>query len=293
MRIIILTSSLLINFQGKADVAFIGVLEESQCTSKDKKIAARIMFVKVGSEWRPLNSNEINVREKIKNQNWNITLDGNNLGALTLSDPTPNAPKVSDWYFARDKLYTPVGKTPSVNNPHKLFTGWCDVPSKHPLVISTKQIKNTSTAWKTFVPQAEYKQKLYKPLKLVLGRTNTYNCRYSSDVKGIPYRFKPEDLKLFRSYRSNTGNELVSIGLDEAKYDCDGLQDSTWSQHLFLIGGDEIDFIGNQIELVDSGDYDGDGVTDFLFWHSGYNEDGYVLIFDDLRQKVEYTWKYH
>jgi hypothetical protein len=293
MRLIILLSLLLLNYQGKADVTLVGVLEEPQCAKENKKIAARVMFVKIDSEWHKLNSDETNLSEQIENQKWNITLDGKSLGTLTLTDPAPNSPKISDWYFARDKLYTPEGKAPSVNNPHKLFLGWCGAPSKYPLVIITKKITSTSAVWKTFVPEFKYKQKLYQPLKLVLGRTNTFNCRDSSDTKGFPYRFKPEDLKLFRGYRSKTGDELVSIGLDDAKYGCDGLQDSTWSQHFFLINGYAIDFIGNQMELVDSGDYDGDGLTDFLFWYSGYNEDGYVLVFDDLRQKVEYTWKYH
>ena len=47
------------------------------------------------------------------------------------------------------------------------------------------------------------------------------------------------------------------------------------------------------MELVDAGDYDGDGRSELLFWRGGYNRDGYVLVFDELRQKVEYTWSYH
>jgi hypothetical protein len=47
------------------------------------------------------------------------------------------------------------------------------------------------------------------------------------------------------------------------------------------------------MELVDAADYDGDGKSELLFWQSAYNRDGYILIFDDLRQRIEYTWRYH
>jgi hypothetical protein len=61
----------------------------------------------------------------------------------------------------------------------------------------------------------------------------------------------------------------------------------------FLLHDETVDFIGSGMELVDAGDYDGDGRSELLFWHSGYNLDGYLLVFDDLRQKIEYVWSYH
>jgi len=45
--------------------------------------------------------------------------------------------------------------------------------------------------------------------------------------------------------------------------------------------------------LLDVGDYDKDGKSEVLFWSSGYNEDGYVLYYDDFRKKVPFKWHYH
>jgi len=53
-----------------------------------------------------------------------------------------------------------------------------------------------------------------------------------------------------------------------------------------------IEFLGREMRLVDAGDFDADGQSDLLFWHSGYNENGYVLLYDDPRCEAEYTWSY-
>ena len=46
------------------------------------------------------------------------------------------------------------------------------------------------------------------------------------------------------------------------------------------------------MELIDAGDYDNDGKSELLFWYSGYNRDGYILIYDDFRKSAEYIWGY-
>jgi len=98
---------------------------------------------------------------------------------------------------------------------------------------------------------------------------------------------------IYKSFRSSSGQELVSIGLDRGKYGCDGIMDEEWSDHWFLLDGESVRFVGREMELVDVGDYDKDGTPEFLFWHSGYNQDGYVLYSDQFKQKTEYLWKYH
>ena len=52
-------------------------------------------------------------------------------------------------------------------------------------------------------------------------------------------------------------------------------------------------YIGSLGSLVDAADYDGDGSADFVFWSSGYNEDGYVLYTNGFKDKVAFVWNYH
>ncbi len=64
------------------------------------------------------------------------------------------------------------------------------------------------------------------------------------------------------------------------------------ARHWFVVRKKGIDFVGRQMELIAAADFDDDGTTEFLFWSSAENADGYVLYFDDLRQRIEYIWNY-
>ncbi|TAK92320.1 MAG: hypothetical protein EPO06_00460 [Burkholderiaceae bacterium] len=288
--LILLTLSL----PATADPLVLGVFEQPQCKQESTR-SARLLFAKTGDRWVALNNQyEFSENRHLTLPSWTIVLDGRNLGNLKLRDPNPASPTLKDWYYGRDKLYVPENpeKVPTVKNESKSFGGWCQAPEARPLVLVSRANFDDPEKWKPFSPDQSYKQSLYLPLKLVVGRFNAIHCIEGAD-HSEPWDFKPEDLVLYKGYRSAFGKELVSIGIDLTKIGCDSIVEPQWSNHWFLFDGEKIEFIGNQMELVDSGDYDNDGRSELLFWYSGYNRDGYVLIYDDLRQKVEYLWGYH
>jgi hypothetical protein len=47
------------------------------------------------------------------------------------------------------------------------------------------------------------------------------------------------------------------------------------------------------MDLLDAGDYDGDGRSEVLFWSSGEDVDGYVLMYDGFTKSAEFKWSYH
>jgi hypothetical protein len=49
----------------------------------------------------------------------------------------------------------------------------------------------------------------------------------------------------------------------------------------------------DKLGLVEFGDFDGDGKTEGLFFLSGYGEDGYVLLHDNMTKQIKFTWGYH
>jgi hypothetical protein len=271
------------------DKVLLGVLEEPQCANA-KIVRGRIMFGSDGARWESLASRDAG--PNATGIRWTVALDGKSVGTLALEDSMPGSPKPTDWFYSRDRLFVPVGNYPSPNNGGA-FAGWCEAPSRRPLVLISRPMVADPSAWKPAPSTKDYRDKLYRPMKLVTGRTSVYRCRDSEGAKPEPFNFGPEDLKIYKVYRSKTGSTLVSIGLTREKNGCDGPMESVWWDQWFLLQDETIDFIGNGMELVDAGDYDGDGRSELLFWHSGYNRDGYVLVFDDLRQKVEYTWSYH
>jgi hypothetical protein len=268
----------------------LGVLEEPQC-SKTKDIRARVMFAYDGTGWHTLTSPDLDVSKQITNQEWTLGFDGKSLGTLMLNDTSQNSPKPSDWYYSRDKLYSYAGNVTPIVNRKKAFGGWCDPPQTRPLVLVSMPNVSDPEHWKPFPVGNDYKQKLYEAFKRAVG--NVINCKDPYDNKGELFLYGVEDLNIHNGYRSSSDSALISIGLDLGKYRCDGPSDTSWAPQWFLIRSDQITFIGNEMVLVDAGDYNGDGKSEILFWSSGYNKDGYILYFDNLRQKVEYKWSYH
>jgi len=279
-----------------ADPLVVGVLEQPQC-KENEKTSARLLFVKVGSRWLPLDDEYQTPKNlSLTKPSWTIAFDGRNLGNIKLVDPNPKAPTLKDWYYGRDKLYEPARseKLPKVINITKAFSGWCTVPMFRPVVLVSRSNYGDPEKWKPFSPGHSYLMKLFEPLKLAIGKFKVVRCKKTKDgEQAEPWEYKPRDLVLYKCYRSKSGLELVSIGIDHEKTGCEFLAEPQWSRHLFLIDGEKIEFLGNQMELVDAGDYDKDGHSELLFWFSAYDKDGYVLVYDGQRQKAEYLWSYH
>jgi hypothetical protein len=200
------------------EAVLLGVLEEPQC-ARERGVGARIMFVSERARWESLALRDASPTLEVTERKWTVALDGRSLGTVTLENSSnPGAPQVTDWYYMRDKLFVPGGNYPWVNTQES-FAGWCEAPSRRPLVLVSHSMVRDPAGWKPLEP--------------------------------------------------------------------------AWLAHWFLLHDAQADLIGTGMELVDAGDYDGDGRSEVLFWKSGYNRDGYLLVFDGLRQKAEYTWSYH
>ena len=52
-------------------------------------------------------------------------------------------------------------------------------------------------------------------------------------------------------------------------------------------------YIGVGIDLIDAGDYDGDGHSEFVFKYRGYNLDGYEMFMMILIVRLSSNESYH
>jgi hypothetical protein len=55
----------------------------------------------------------------------------------------------------------------------------------------------------------------------------------------------------------------------------------------------EIKILDDGMELVDAGDYDGDGKSELVFSIDRYDRGGYELFYDDFRKRVVFAFSYH
>jgi len=292
MRLLAVLAMLCSQSVSGAESAQLGVLEVPQC-AQDQGVRARVMFTKDDATWKAVNAGDRIQPPPATDRDWSIMASGKIVGTLRLNDPSPESPKLSDWFYPRDKLYVPVGNVPPAENSARKFAGWCEAPARRPLAIVSTSMAHAPPEWTPFAPSAEYRVKLYSALRLVLGRNGVFRCRDSNGEIAEPFEFRAADLQIHDGYRSRTKAVLVSIGLNPADYGCDGPSEAAWSPHWFLLTGKSIDFVGNQMELVVTGDFAGDGKSEALFWSSGYNKDGYILLFDNFRNRAEYLWNYH
>ncbi|MBI5890342.1 MAG: hypothetical protein HZB47_06650 [Nitrosomonadales bacterium] len=270
----------------------VGVLDEKQC-AKDANTRALIMYAKTKDGWIGLDSPDSPDIQVAWDRQWTVGFDGKSLGTLRLTNSSPAYPRRTDGYFAGEVLLAPAGQFPIVRNTSKSFGGWCGEPKSRPLVLVSEPNVKDPAEWKPFKVGSEYKEMLFDSLNRELQKSKIVNCTNPEQEKATPYVFGVEELKIYKGYRSKDGGVLISVGLNSDNYHCDGPLGPEWSSQWFYIRNSRVEFIGDSLMLLDEGDYDEDGKSEVLFWSSGYNEDGYVLYYDDFRKKVPFKWHYH
>lgn len=281
----LLLAALLWCSSARGEEILLGVLEGANTPNRDS-IKVRLLFAREKNQWVALEDSRILSRYQLAGQEWTLARNGQKAGAVHLVDIPLAGGDLYAWSYKRDKIFAidstdsiPVIKTPAGYSGAAAF------------ILHSKPYFIDSERWTPFKPGPQYRRKLYQPLKIVVGRFKALKCVGLGEV--VPFRFKPEDLKVFQGFKSAKGAELVSIGLDSNRINCSSRSEPAWSANWFLILGTDIDHIGCEMDLLDTGYYDNDGRSEALFWTSGYNRGRYILVYSGFEKKAEYIWCYH
>jgi hypothetical protein len=253
-------------------------------------MSVRILFAKTGAAWIALDNATVAEKFDLSHLTWTVAFDGRSMGTIKTFDPGFSTPY--EWTYSRDRLFR-ISDGQSVHNIRNMtnsFEGWCNTPAYRPLVLVNRPNYKDPGRWKSFHPDVGFKKFLFNKFKTVIGAVA--NCSDERENNTAPYNYTAKDLIIYQGYQNITGQKLISVGLDSRLYRCDGPMDPTWTPHWFLIK-DDIYYIGDHMSVIDAGDYDNDGKSEMIFWHSGYDEDGYTLFYKDFRNRVDYYWKYH
>lgn len=266
--------------------ALVGVLE--------KPGQARVMFAFNGTTWEALGgaaAPEPPLAEAAERP-WTLLRAGKPLGTLRLADPDP-ALKPGDWY-RRDKVFQPLAgrALPAFRNQEGRFAGWMGTRDWRPMAIVTRRPCRQAEHWRPSRPGKDIKKLLLRPLVEAAGADNLIRCP-SLDAGPVRLAVHASDLVIQECHRSSKGRHLVSISIPDRLYGCDGPVPPEWSRNWFLIQSGTIRYLGRNMELVEAGDFNCDGKTELLFWHSGYNEDGYLLMSNEFNNQTAFYWNYH
>lgn len=267
-----------------AQAQVVGVLEHPQCHESQAR-GVRPLFAKSGAEWIPLRAGVL--APQAYPAVWTpLAPQGSHAEFKTA---LPARMPEDSWLHARDFLLVPLSEPvlPAAPNPGQAFGGWCDPPKNKPIAVVSMGSPASRARLATSTRPSPLARLLIPFRESVDAETLCINF---DDRR--PVRLRVQDLVLRHDIDLPDGRRLVGVGLRRQLTECGseigGVQEPRW----FVVDGPPR-FLGAPLALVDAADIDGDGQIEFLFWFSGYNEDGYWLFDSRLEQPVRFTWKYH
>ena len=272
-----------------AESLLIGILEEPQCQNESTR-AVRPLFAKKNTEWIALDSKKTAAGFKLDRIEWIAAFDGRSIGQFVSIDPKREIPY--EWTYPRDyrQVLESPKTLPDVMNKSKAFSGWCEAPQYFPIVLVTSPNFQDPEQWKpASVPMVD-RQKLLLAFREATKQARL--CEASEHEKPRPYIYGVKDLQIAAAFKNALGRQLVSVTLRKKYIECGSERGWADSPQWFFLG-ETIRSIGNNLSLIDAGDYDKDGRSEVVFWYSGYNRDGYVLLYDNFTKRTDFVWTYH
>jgi hypothetical protein len=269
--------------------AVVGALEMPQC-KEGTEPDVRALFARNQAGWQPMTSAASSAAYLTSTMQWSVGFDGRALGSLVTEDPGFRSPY--GWTYPRDRILSivPGQKVPGIVNRGKSFTGWCHTPSTRPLVVVSRGGVADPDTWKPVTPSPAVVSRLFAEFKLRNGKA--FLCKDPHSDSGVGFPYQAGDISPSKAYRSKAGAYLITLALKERSDACAHLQGNGWNTQTFLVSGG-VSYVGEDIELVDAGDYDGDGVSELVFWHSGHGQDGYIMVEPASGRHWDYLWAYH
>ena len=255
-------------------------------------------FLRTTKEWHAVGNETCEFSEPQRLRKWSVWFNGKNIGQVSTSGWVN-----SDYHSKSGQLRITSTPIPRVGKRVAAFAGWGDVKKFRPLVALLAMRPGPSKTWTSSKPTPKDIDTVWPAFRRIIPEIPS--CKY--DKEGHYLRTErpiaKNNLEIFHVIRSDREEKLIGAHVARRFFkDCDGWGGSASDLWFFSEGNSQPRMISRQPqldgwdssqELVDIGDFDGDGRIEALFWFSGYNEDGYVLYFDRFKKSATFTWGYH
>lgn len=274
--------------QTTAQLPMIGVLEQHDSRWPrwpDEKVKTtfvnivRPVFKLASAGWQPL---QHSLNSPV---NWYVGFDGRMIGELS------SKPRKRSGY-ADEGTHLIVDKTsvPMIGKPTYEFGNWVDgsVARQRPLVLSTSNQFDDPQSWKPYRPTVDELSMCRRVFRIAAGKFH-----FGNDDKKPTSNYPDKSIKLDKAYRANTGDRILQLYIDYDLFKDDGPISEQTEYWIRIDDKDRATVLKAQGQLLDAGDYDGNGKSEIVFAFSGYNEDGYFLIADHFLKTVSNLWSYH
>ena len=250
-------------------------------------------FQKTGDGWKSI----INLNHNVS---WIVAFDGKNLGRVE-SEPVPQADLGNvTGPTGIHSILTPAKELPVVGKPEGRFSGSYGKLVRRPLVVVSKPNFSDPDEWK---PRA-IPNGVIEEVRSSFHRTFRHlrQCDASGEALKDDWSIPASEIVVSKSYGSTKHEYIVETSVFHNKclfnVDGEGFQSMGGNQMFFVSPDHKAVFLGLQWELVDAGDYDGDGKSEVIFQVAEGKDidietEGYVLFYDDFRRSVRFVWQNH
>jgi hypothetical protein len=283
----------------------LGVLEEqyeSTYQGEQRQTSLRLGFSRRATGWEPACASKPSppwsgaCQYTPTKQAWTVLSNGSVVGEVHTEGWLSNA-----RYKDAGLLRVAETDVPRVGNRTDRFAGWPGGEVHRPLVA----VAGTARAYRTWTRvegTARDRERMFPHFRKVVPYLEY--CKTKPDGEPTMHRtpVRPTHVEVVGAIQLAEGSRLSGLRIKPALYvDCGDIPESgsvVWfveqKGHVRTLQPDvKAKNWALTLEPIEVGDFDGDGKTEALFWFSGYNEDGYVLFFEDFRKSARFTWGYH
>jgi hypothetical protein len=189
------------------------------------------------------------------------------------------------------------------------YSGWNYDPVFKPQVLTNRpeRVKDPEV-WRKVARHGKIQPKTWSSIASMVSEMKLCFTGQGNHRRALGVPWKNSHLKFRVGFANRARQELLQARLSPVYFlDCKKLGGDagetpiSWPEfwlthtsgqdsviHLFK---NEIGY--GKLELIEFGDFDGDGKSEGLFFLAGYNLDGYVLFHEGMTKQTKYFWGYH
>lgn len=259
---------------------FVGALtfrESQRATANAATVPAfRTLFCKTKTAWASIGNNA-NCRAPTAGT-WTMWYNGQSVGVLL----TRSA-----------RILSSIASIPHIAVGEERFESWLGTVHDRPLALATQRDVRDTKGWVASRLSDRERTLFLRAFRISVALPHCDGTPHGAMPAAVD-GFFDRDVSVIKVIRSSAGQLLVGMAINELLKPCDDVRDPARTTHWFVKRGAESPhFIGNEMYVVDAFDFDNDGRTEWLFSRSRYNEDGFILFFDEFRKSVSSSWHYH
>jgi hypothetical protein len=217
---------------------------------------------------------------------WTITFSGQEVGHVL-----SRTPQSFDFYSTIGQQGIVSSATPpTIGRRSADFAGFSGEPVYRPLVAVSDSNYRDPEKWKPTQLSSDLVSAVRRAFREKFPHAT--NCTKQDGEHAKPWPYSDANIRVHAVYSSSRNWLIAELVLNG--YECDVPSDEPFSPQWFVITPEQhVRFIGSNMWLIDAGDYDNDGKSELVFSIDDYNRGGYILFYDDFRQKAVFEFNYH